>query len=105
MLEAEDLIAAKQIHDCIIKSRVGQNTFVANNLLSGYTECGRLKDACQVFDKLVKKSIHSWTIMIGGYAQHNHAKDAMEIFNQMCHEGVQPNEITYMNILKACASP
>ena len=68
-------------------------------------ECGRLKDARQVFDELVKKSIYTWTITTGGYSQHNHAKDAMEIFNQMCHDGVQPNEITSVNILKACASP
>jgi hypothetical protein len=45
-LKQVDLIAAKQIHDCIIKSRVEQNTFVANNLLSGYTEWMREIEGC-----------------------------------------------------------
>ena len=101
----KDLVSAKQVHDCIMKSGMEQNTYVANNLLRVFIRCGRLQDACQVFDRLVKKNVVSWTIMIGGYAQHDHAEDAIEVFNQMCQEGAQPNEITYLSILKACASP
>ena len=33
------------------------------------------------------------------------AEDAMEVFSQMCQEGARPDEITYLSILKACASP
>ena len=101
----KDLVSAKQVHDCIRKSAMEQNIYVANNLMRVYIRCGRLQDARRVFDKLVKKSVFSWTIMMGGYAQHDHAEDAMEVFNQMRQEGAQPDEITYLSILKACASP
>ena len=101
----KDLVSAKQVHDCIRKSAMEQNIYVANNLLRVYIRCGRLQDARRVFDKLVKKSVFSWTIMIGGYAQHDHAEGAMEVFNQMCQEGAQPDGITYLSILKACAIP
>ena len=101
----KDLVYAKQVHECIMKSGMEQNTYVASNLLRVFIRCGRLQDARQVFDKLVKKDFVNWNTMIGGHAQHDHAEDAIEFFNQMCQEGVQPNEITYLSILKACASP
>ena len=100
-----NLVSAKQVHDCIMKSGMEQNTYVANNLLRVFIRCGRLQDARIVFDKLVKKDVVSWTIMIGGHAQHDHAEDAIDFFHQMCQEGMQPDEITYLSILKACASP
>ena len=102
-LKQKDLMAAKQVHDCIIKSRMEQNAHVMNNLLHVYIECGRLQEARCVFDALVKKSGASWNAMIAGYVEHKHAEDAMRLFREMCHEGVQPNAGTYMIILKACA--
>ena len=91
----KDLVSAKQIHDCIRKSGMEQNTYVANNLLRVFIRCGGLQDARQVFDRLVKKDVISWNIMIGGHAQHDHADDVIEVFDQMRQEGAQPNEITY----------
>ena len=67
--------------------------------------CARLQDARQVFDRLVKKVVVNWNIMIGGHAQHDHAEDGIEVLDQMRQDGAQPNEITYLSILKACASP
>jgi pentatricopeptide repeat protein len=34
----------------------------------------------------------------------NPVESAIELFNQMCQEGAEPNEITYLGILKACTS-
>ena len=96
---------AKQVHDYINQSGMEQNTHVANNLVSVYIKCGELEAACEVFDKLVKKNVFSWTIMIGGYAKHNHAEKAMKLFNQMCQKGVQPDAFTFSTVLKVCANP
>lgn len=86
-LKQNDLVVTKEDHECIIKNRMVQITYEANHLCRVYIRCGRLQDACQVFNKTKKKNLYSWTIMIGGYAQHNHAKDAIELFNQMQQEG------------------
>jgi pentatricopeptide repeat protein len=51
------------------------------------------------------KDVISWNAIIGGYARHNPVEDAMGVFNQMRREGMQANAITYLSILKACASP
>ena len=104
-LKEKDLTVAREVHYCIIKSRVGQDKYVADTLLSVYIRCGSLQDARQVFDALAKKSVINWNVMIGGYVQHNRGKDAMQLFHQMRQEHVQADKITYLSILKACASP
>ena len=104
-LKEKDLRAAREVHYCIIKSRMEQDKYVASSLLSVYIRCGSLQDARQVFDALAKKSVINWNVMIGGYVQHNRGKDAMQLFHQMRQEHVQADNITYVSILKACASP
>ena len=104
-LKEKDLRVAREVHYCIIKSRMEQDKYVASSLLSVYIRCGTLQDARQVFDALAKKSVIHWNVMIGGYVQHSRGKDAMELFHQMRQEHVQADKITYLNILKACASP
>ncbi|KAG0592855.1 hypothetical protein KC19_1G285400 [Ceratodon purpureus] len=103
-LEQKDLLAAKQVHDCIIKSGLERNDYVVSNLLRVYIGCGRLEEARHVFDGLVKKGAGSCNKMIAGYLDYNQAEDAMGVFRQMHEEDVQPNAGTYMIILKACAS-
>ena len=104
-LKEKDLRVAREVHCCIIKSRMEQDKYVASSLLSVYIRCGSLQDARQVFDALAKKSVINWNVMIGGYVQHNRGKDAMQLFHQMRQEHAQANKITYLSILKACASP
>ena len=104
-LKEKDLKVAREVHYCIIKSRMEQDKYVASSLLSVYIGCGSLQDARQVFDALAKKGVIHWNVMIGGYVQHNRGKDAMQLFHQMRQEHVQADEITYLSILKACASP
>ncbi|CAM6100547.1 unnamed protein product [Calypogeia fissa] len=104
-LKQNDLTAVKEVHDCIIQSGMEKNRYVAVTLLNVYLKCGGLVDARQVFDQLEKKSVITWTNMIAGYAKRDHAESAVELFNQMRQEGAEPDEITYLSILKACSSP
>ncbi|CAM6129995.1 unnamed protein product [Calypogeia fissa] len=104
-LKQKDLFAAKQVHDCIIQSGMDKKRYVARTLLNVYIKCGALVEARRVFDQLGKKSVVEWTNLITGYAKSAHAESALELFNQMRQEAVEPNEITYLSILKACAGP
>ena len=69
-----------------------------------YAKSGSIRDARLVFDK-IKRNVISWTAMIAGYAQHGHCEKAFEVFRQMQRVGMKPDQITYMSILNACASP
>ncbi|CAM6049389.1 unnamed protein product [Sphagnum compactum] len=73
-------------------------------LLTKYVNSQRMLDANHIFDKLVKKDLFSWTTMISGYAKLGHVKEAFELFYQMQQEGLKPNTMTCMSIIKACST-
>jgi pentatricopeptide repeat protein len=41
--------------------------------------------------------------ILGGYAIHGHGREALKHFEQMCEEGVQPDDITFVCLLSACS--
>jgi pentatricopeptide repeat protein len=62
-----------------------------------------MKDAWTVFNKMPSRNVVTWTAILGGCAIHGHGKEALKIFEQMCEEGVQPNDITFICLLTACS--
>ncbi|KAJ7256129.1 hypothetical protein O6H91_Y414900 [Diphasiastrum complanatum] len=95
----------KQLHVDIIKSGFESDTTVRNTLVDMYAKCGCMEDALQVFNNMHdERDVVSWTAMIAGYAQHGLGKEALDLYEQMKQEGVQPNNFTYVVLLKACAS-
>ncbi|KAK4783000.1 hypothetical protein SAY86_007374 [Trapa natans] len=43
------------------------DVFVQTGLVNLYMKCGRLKDACKVFDEIPRKNTVSWTAIISGF--------------------------------------
>ena len=44
----------------------------------------------------------SWSAIIAGYAENGLGDEALKCFRQMHDEGVCPNTVTYISVLKAC---
>ncbi|KAH7435633.1 hypothetical protein KP509_06G072700 [Ceratopteris richardii] len=68
-----------------------------------YAKCGMLQEAEDVFYSLPSRTVVSWTILMAGYTENGHAEEAFQCFEQMQSDGVQPNRVTYLCILHACA--
>jgi pentatricopeptide repeat protein len=49
------------------------------------------------------RDVVTWTAMLGGCAMHGHGREALRHFEQMCDEGVQPDDITFVCVLSACS--
>ncbi|KAJ7560176.1 hypothetical protein O6H91_04G117100 [Diphasiastrum complanatum] len=94
----------KQLHSHIIKSGFESDMIVGNTLVDMYAKCGCIEQACQVFDKMSERNVVSWSVMIAGYAHNGLGKEALALYEQMKQEGVQPDNITYVVLLKACAN-
>eukprot|EP01018_Ginkgo_biloba_P011283 Gb_07570 [translate_table: standard] len=92
----------KEIHEFIIRGGFQTDVFVGNTLVDMYAKCGRIENACNVFNQMPKRDVVSWTTMIIGYAMHGHGKEALKIFEQMQHSGTKPNQITFVGVLSAC---
>ncbi|GMP36790.1 hypothetical protein CsSME_00008799 [Camellia sinensis var. sinensis] len=52
---------------------------------------------------MVVRNIVSWTALIAGYVQNGFFEKGLGIFREMVALGTQPNAITLVNILPACA--
>jgi pentatricopeptide repeat protein len=68
-----------------------------------YAKCGSIEDACRVFNKMPSRDVVTWTAMLEGCAMHGHGREALRHFEQMCDEGVQPDDITFVCVLSACS--
>ncbi|CAM6058668.1 unnamed protein product [Sphagnum tenellum] len=103
---AESFDDAQQLFD----KMETKNVISWNTMIGGYAElgnsdqCGSMKDAQQVFDSMANRNVISWTAMIGGFSKDGDGEEAFSVFNQMQQEGIVPNTITFISILKLCAS-
>ncbi|KAG5018748.1 hypothetical protein AAZX31_06G076900 [Glycine max] len=74
-----------------------------NSLISGHVRLGQMKSAREVFDEMPCRTIVSWTTMINGYARGGCYADALGIFREMQVVGIEPDEISVISVLPACA--
>eukprot|EP01018_Ginkgo_biloba_P030203 Gb_04430 [translate_table: standard] len=91
------------VHVYIIKHGFEADVFVDSALIDMYTKCGGIEFARHVFDKMSKRNVVSWNVMIAGYAMHGHGEDALILYHQMEVECVKPDSVTVANVLPACA--
>ncbi|KAK4388469.1 Pentatricopeptide repeat-containing protein, chloroplastic [Sesamum angolense] len=81
----------------------GSNVRLVNAMVDMYAKCGDLNMARSLFNSIREKDLVSWNVMIGGYTHMNEYKDALEIFRLMQLNDVEPNDVTFLNVIPACA--
>jgi pentatricopeptide repeat protein len=70
-----------------------------------YVKCGKVEDAGRgIFNKMPSKDVVTWTTMILGQLKSEQGQKVLELFQQMQHAGVQPDSVTFVGVLNACAS-
>lgn len=92
------------IHDQVYTRGFESDIFLGNALLNMYAKCNKLNDAHNVFNKLHSPNVVAWSVMIHGYAENGHGEDALKMFVRMRMKGIRPDEITFVCVLKACAT-
>eukprot|EP01018_Ginkgo_biloba_P037493 Gb_02032 [translate_table: standard] len=98
-----DLQQGKLVHDYIVRCGIESDSTLGTALIDMYAKCGRVEDACQVFSDMSKRDVVAWTAMIAGYAQNGRADEALKLFHEMQRAGVQPDLVTMVRLLSACA--
>ncbi|KAH0893604.1 hypothetical protein HID58_056033, partial [Brassica napus] len=72
-------------------------------LIDMYSKCGVVERAVEVFERLPRKNVITWSAMINGFAIHGLASDAIDCFCRMREVGVKPSDVAYINLLTACS--
>ncbi len=92
------------VHHQIIQSCLESDVFVGSSLVDMYAKCGNIEDAWRVFNKMPSRNVVTWNAMVLGHVKCGQGQNALELFQQMQQEGVQPNSVTFVGVLNACAS-
>lgn len=95
-------MTGEQIHGLLVKVGFERDLHVNNSLLNMYAKLGCMDSAEMLFNSMLKVSVVSWNVMIAGYAKQYHLQRAIECMERMKSCGVEPDEVTYVNMLTAC---
>ncbi|XP_024544009.1 pentatricopeptide repeat-containing protein At4g02750 [Selaginella moellendorffii] len=110
---AKALAEGRKIHELVASSGHGEDPFLGNLLVRMYGSCGRLQEALEVFNNLKRRDVFSWNVMLAAYAQNGHLQEAAEnghpaealyMFKTMDLSGFQPNKVSFLAVLNACAN-
>ena len=92
----------KEIHSIIDKEGYGKDFMVGTALLDMYAKCGSVSEANNVFKKLSKPNVVTWTALIAAFSQNGRGREALVLLGEMQIAGTKPGSITFTSILAAC---
>jgi pentatricopeptide repeat protein len=103
--KTKDVGTGIRIHAQIVsESFLIKDTVLGNTLVDMYVKCGLLNKAQEVLEELPVRDVVTWNILIAGYVQSQQCNKAMIIYEHLHGEGIYPDSITYILILKTCSS-
>lgn len=92
-----------QVHSHVLKDGFGSSLFVQTSLVNFYGKCEEIGFARKVFDEMPVRNLVAWTAMISGHARVGAVDEAMGLFREMQKAGVQPDAMTLVSVVSACA--
>ncbi|KAL5981390.1 hypothetical protein ACLOJK_015445 [Asimina triloba] len=80
-----------------------KDLFSWNVMISVYAKHGQMEQARKLFDQILERDVVSWNAMIAGYVLSGSHQQALEVFEDMQRAGEQPDEVTLLSLMSACA--
>lgn len=92
-----------EVHGFSLRIAIESDIFIANSLIDMYGKSGSSRIASVIFNKMEGRNTVSWNAMIANFAQNRLEFEAVELVRQMQAKGENPNNVTFTNVLPACA--
>ncbi|KAI3946585.1 hypothetical protein MKX01_014443, partial [Papaver californicum] len=99
-----NLLAGKSVHGLIIRMGFDNDLSLANSLLNLYAKTGSLRNARNLFANMYEKDVISWSSMILCCVQNEEPDAALNLFDEMVRKKYEPNSVTLVSVLQACAA-
>ncbi|KAL0410922.1 UNVERIFIED_CONTAM: Pentatricopeptide repeat-containing protein, mitochondrial [Sesamum latifolium] len=93
----------KAMHVFVFKIGCENDNMVMSSMISMYSRCGFINDACLVFKTMHNHDTAAWNAMLVAQAHHYSAKEALNLFHCMTHAGCRPDHVTFLVLLTACS--
>jgi pentatricopeptide repeat protein len=92
------------VHKQLIQTGCESDVFVGSSLVDMYAKCGSIEDTWRVFNKMPSRNVVTWSTIILAHVKCGQGRKELGLFQQMQQEGVQPESVTFVGVLKACSS-
>ncbi|VAH81020.1 unnamed protein product [Triticum turgidum subsp. durum] len=94
----------RQLHSQAFRQGLEPSPYVQTGLLNLYARCEEVALAKSVFDGMAEdRNLVAWSSMIGGYSRVGMVNEALDLFRDMQAAGVNPDEVTMVSVISACA--
>ncbi|CDY27954.1 BnaCnng05390D [Brassica napus] len=94
----------RQIHSLTVKNGLLVFVALSNALVTMYSKCESLTEACKMFDSSDDRNGITWSAMVTGYSQNGESLEAVKLFSRMFSAGIKPSEYTIVGVLNACTT-
>ncbi|KAG1361073.1 pentatricopeptide repeat-containing protein [Cocos nucifera] len=93
----------KCIHAMVIRRQFASHELLLNSLLDAYAKCDLMELALELFRRMKKHNVISWSVIMAGSTQCAKPDEAVAFFSEMQLAGEKPNSITILSLFEACA--
>lgn len=90
-------------HAYIERNRFKMTLTLGTALIDMYAKCGDTRKAMEVFWGMKERNVYTWSSAMNGLAMNGAGKECLELFSLMKDDGVVPNEVTFVSVLRACS--
>ncbi|GAB4829082.1 hypothetical protein Ancab_018744 [Ancistrocladus abbreviatus] len=96
---------AKSCYSYAIRKGIDRDhELLGPSLIYMYAEYGNPTDCKKIFDRVIRKSIIMWNMLISVHTQKGLVEDASLLFVQMHMQGFLPDSFSLSSVLSACGS-
>ncbi|XP_002988337.2 pentatricopeptide repeat-containing protein At4g02750 [Selaginella moellendorffii] len=96
------LARGREIHSSIAQLGFTGELAVENSLVNMYGKCQSLADARETFERMKRRDVVSWTVMLSSCCRNREFDEALVTFRRMILEGERPDEVAFISALEAC---
>ncbi|PUZ60465.1 hypothetical protein GQ55_4G129400 [Panicum hallii var. hallii] len=94
----------KEIHGYAVRHALDSDVAVGSALVDMYAKGGCLALSRTVFDRLPRRNVITWNVLIMAYGMHGLGNEAIALFDRMvASDEAKPNEVTFIAALAACS--
>ncbi|VVA94020.1 unnamed protein product [Arabis nemorensis] len=103
LLPACAILEGRTIHGYAMRRGFFPHIVLETALIDMYGECGKLKSAEVIFDRMAEKNLVSWNSIIAAYVQNGKNYSALELLQELLDSSLVPDSTTIASILPAYA--
>uniref|UniRef100_J3L2B6 Pentacotripeptide-repeat region of PRORP domain-containing protein n=1 Tax=Oryza brachyantha TaxID=4533 RepID=J3L2B6_ORYBR len=91
------------VHALVRRIGFTSDVFVMSGLVNFYGALRSVEEASKVFKEMYERDVVSWTSMISALARCGQWDKVLRFLSEMQAEGINPNKVTIISVLSACA--